>query len=65
MSPARVGSLDELADDELANVRDRLEKYEREASSRRHDLHSIIDALQAEIARRYRSGEASVDSLLT
>jgi hypothetical protein len=64
LSPARVGSLDELGDDELAAIRDRLEQYEREASLRRHDLHSIIDKLQAEIARRYRSGEASVDSLL-
>jgi hypothetical protein len=64
LSPARVGSLDDLGDDELAAIRDRLEAYERDASRRRHDLHAIIDQLQAEIARRYRSGEASVDTLL-
>jgi hypothetical protein len=64
LSPARVGSLDQLDDAELGAVRDRLEAYEREASSRRHELHAIIDRLQAEIARRYRSGEASVDTLL-
>jgi len=33
-------------------------------SSDRRALHGAIDALQAEIARRYQTGEASVDSLL-
>jgi hypothetical protein len=33
-------------------------------SSHRHDLFTRIDALQAEITRRYKTGEASVDSLL-
>jgi hypothetical protein len=64
LSPARVGSLDELSDTELQEIRDQLEAYERHASESRRDLHGIIDALQAEIARRYRSGEASVDTLL-
>jgi hypothetical protein len=64
LSPAKVGSLDDLPDAELEPIRDELEQYERDASERRHELHSIIDTLQAEIARRYRSGEASVDTLL-
>jgi hypothetical protein len=64
LSPAAVGSLDDLSDDELEAIRARLEQYERDASSHRHELHAIIDKLQAEIARRYRSGEASVDTLL-
>ena len=33
-------------------------------SRRRRSLHERIDALQAEITRRYRTGEASVESLL-
>jgi hypothetical protein len=64
LSPDAVGSVAELPDTELERVRGELEAYERRTSGRRHDLHSIIDELQAEIARRYRSGEASVDSLL-
>jgi hypothetical protein len=64
LSPAEVGSLDALSDDALEGIRDRLEDYERRASGGRHDLHTTIDTLQAEIARRYRSGEASVDTLL-
>jgi hypothetical protein len=64
LSPAAVGSVADLSDAELEQIRAALEAYERRTSSRRHDLHDTIDALQAEIARRYRSGEASVDSLL-
>ena len=64
LSPAAVGSLDRVSDADLQDICDRLEQYERQASVSRHDLHTIIDQLQAEIARRYRSGEANVDSLL-
>jgi hypothetical protein len=64
LSPARFGSVTELADAELEAVRDRLEEYERSTSEGRHQIHTIIDALQGEIARRYRTGEATVDSLL-
>jgi hypothetical protein len=64
LSPADVGSVADRTDGELERVRARLEEYERATSAHRHQMHTIIDALQAEIARRYRSGEASVDSLL-
>ncbi len=33
-------------------------------SERRHAYFERIDALQAELTRRYRTGEASVDGLL-
>lgn len=64
LGPARVGSVAELNDAALEDVRSRLEAYERLTSDRRRMMHSIIDTLQTEITRRYRSGEASVDSLL-
>lgn len=64
LSPAQVGSLADLSDSELAAVRDRLDEYERRTSAERHAMHAVIETLQAEIARRYRSGEASVDTLL-
>lgn len=43
---------------------DRLEAAEREISGQRRVLHQRLDAIQAEMARRYRDGEADVDALL-
>ena len=53
-----------LDDDALGTVHDELEAFEREVSSTRRQLFDRIDALQGEITRRYRTGEASVESLL-
>jgi hypothetical protein len=41
-----------------------LHDIERQVSEKRHAFHHRIDALQAELTRRYRTGEASVDTLL-
>jgi hypothetical protein len=57
-------TLPTLEDDELARVHDELEALEREISDRRRQFFDRIDTLQAEITRRYRTGEASVESLL-
>lgn len=54
-----------LSDDELVAIVDELEAFERTVSARRLDLHRQIDVLQAELTRRYRTGEASVDALLS
>jgi hypothetical protein len=43
---------------------DELLAFEREVSASRRHLHEIIDVLRDELTRRYRTGEASVDSLL-
>jgi hypothetical protein len=64
LSAANVASVTDLGDDELRSVQHQLEVFETATSSRRHRIHGVIDALQAEVTRRYRSGEASVDSLL-
>jgi hypothetical protein len=64
MSPTAVGSVAELSDAELQAIRDRLTTFERATSERRHAMHDVIDTLQAEITRRYRTGEATVDTLL-
>lgn len=53
-----------ISDEDLAAMAERLAEFEREVSDRRRDLFGRIDALQAEITRRYREGEATVDSLL-
>lgn len=59
-----TGSLTTLDDAHLQQVRERLAEYEQLTSARRRSLHDILDQLQAEITRRYRTGEATVDSLL-
>jgi hypothetical protein len=63
--PSTLASLAELDDDAIAALVEALSTYEREVSDRRRALHGRIDAFQAEIARRYRTGEASVETLLT
>lgn len=62
--PARVSSPGSMDDDELRQAAEALAEFEREISGRRRAMFDRIDALQAEIVRRYRSGEATVDSLL-
>lgn len=57
----RLAALD---DDELAALGERLAGIEREVSERRRELFAAIDVLQAELTRRYRTGEADVESLL-
>ena len=61
---ATLSGLSELADSDLDQAFEALEGLEREVSAQRRSLHGVLDALQEEIVRRYRSGEASVDSLL-
>ena len=62
--PSLVTSPDSMDDDQLRQVADALAALERDVSDRRRAMFDRIDALQAEIVRRYRTGEADVDSLL-
>ncbi len=62
--PGALARLGDLPDDELSRLVAELSAYEHDISQMRRALHERIDALQAEITRRYRTGEASVDSLL-
>ena len=62
-----AGALSQLAsesDEGLRSITDRLVELEARVSGYRHSLFEKIDALQAEITRRYKTGEATVDSLL-
>lgn len=52
-------------DDALAAVAQELSDLEHEVSGFRRQLFDRIDTLQAEITRRYRSGEARVDDVLS
>jgi hypothetical protein len=62
--PSRIGTLPDLTDAEVAELLEQLAAYEADVSAKRRGLFEQIDALQAEITRRYKSGEASVESLL-
>lgn len=58
---AALADLDDTAMDRLLGE---LGDLEREVSGRRRRLHQALDAVQAEIVRRYRDGGQSVDGLL-
>jgi hypothetical protein len=58
---ADLRTLDTTVLDELAT---KLVDFERWVSERRHTLQGRVDELQAEVVRRYREGEATVDGLL-
>jgi hypothetical protein len=64
LDDARLGEIGTISESELTALADRLRAYEAKVSDRRKVYFDVIDALQAEIARRYRDGEASVESLL-
>jgi hypothetical protein len=59
-----TGDLPALADADLQQLAADLGAFEQRVSGHRRSLFDRIDALQDEITRRYRSGEASVDALL-
>ncbi len=64
IDPAAVDDPAAVADGELEADQQRLDALEQEISGRRRALFDRIDALQTELTRRYRTGEASVDTLL-
>jgi hypothetical protein len=63
-SPRDLTSLEQLGDDRLSQLLEGLRDFEVDLSTNRRRLHERIDSIQGEIARRYRDGEASIDSLL-
>jgi RsiG-like len=60
-----VASLSELGTDGLRDVAAQLESLESRVSADRRALHERIDALQAELVERHKSGRATVDGLLS
>ena len=59
-----LGDLPARSDAELTEIRVSLAGVEADLSTQRKALFDRLDALSAEITRRYRTGEASVESLL-
>lgn len=59
------GRIEELSLSELTELERQLTAFERRVSDDRRDRYDRLDALSAELVRRYREGEASVDGLLS
>ncbi|MEU9284194.1 AmfC protein [Streptomyces sp. NPDC048275] len=64
LSEVELSDLKARTDDELGAGMGRLVRYEQQVSRRRQQLQRTADDCSAEIARRYREGEAQVDDLL-
>jgi Mg2+ and Co2+ transporter CorA len=62
--PDLLGHLDELSDEAVADLARSIGELEKRTSAARRGLFGRIDALNAELARRYGSGEADVAALL-
>ena len=61
---SRLGELADLSEEELRRVAEEFTAFERSISAQRRAVFDVLDRLQDEIVRRYRTGEATVDSLL-
>lgn len=64
LAEIELSDLGARTDLELSTATGRLERYEQQISRRRQRLQRTADECSAEIARRYREGEAQVDDLL-
>ncbi|HZQ87325.1 MAG TPA: hypothetical protein VFA83_20955 [Acidimicrobiales bacterium] len=62
---SRFASLGDMDDAEVRTLADKLGRIEQELSERRRKVHERIDALQEEVVRRYKEGEATVEGLLS
>lgn len=64
VDPEDLARATQLTDGELRAAIGSLHSLEDEVSDTRRRVHDVIDTIQAEVTRRYRTGEASVEGLL-
>ncbi len=64
-TPADLSGINDLEEGRIHEMFEHIRGFELELSSVRRQLHERIDAIQSEIGRRYRDGEASIDSFLS
>ncbi len=64
ISEDRLARLQELSSEELSDILPKLVAIESRLSGQRRTLHGILDTLEGEIARRYKDGLVTVDSLV-
>ncbi len=61
---ADLSDVTALSDDTLTDTLASYREQERSVSQRRREVQAVVDAFNAEMARRYAQGSASVDDLL-
>jgi hypothetical protein len=61
----QLATLSELSDGDLQSKLAALARLEQEVSADRRAIHGVIDRLEEELVRRYKTGEASVEGLLS
>lgn len=61
---AQLAAVHELSEAALRRAAEDLTEFEHSVSTQRRAVLDVLDRLQDEIVRRYRTGEATVDSLL-
>jgi hypothetical protein len=59
-----VSDVEGRSDNDLREALGRLEEFEQSVSEDRRAVQTVMDALTAEVASRYKSGAATVDDLL-
>ena len=59
-----LARLPSIQTEEIRSIISTLETHERQLSARRKRVHEVMDAIQSEIVRRYRSGEADPTAAL-
>ncbi len=64
ITPAQLADISDMDDDQIALAAAEMGEVEQQLSTKRHELHRIIDRIQDELVGRYRQG-ASVDDLLS
>lgn len=64
ISDDTLASLPDLSDDRIREILETLGAAEREISESRRSVQQVLDAVQAEIARRYKTGEADPADIL-
>jgi hypothetical protein len=64
LDATRIGELPTMSEDDLRSVAEALTVVEARISDQRKSLHERIDALQAEIVSRYKTGDITPDDLL-
>lgn len=64
LGTARFAGLPAVEEADLHALAEKLAVFEKKVSGHRKALFERIDALQAEITRRYKTGEATIDALL-
>ena len=60
-----LARLAQVPTEEIRKIIESLAEHERNLSTRRKTVHDVLDAIQAEIVRRYTTGEEDPSSLLT